>query len=144
MRANCVLTPENERTAYIPPDGKPCGGVPPGNGLGENAGSAIGKALEKNTALAKLHLSGAPACVLALRLSSVYFSRLCASVFTRLLSIRPVSCVLLQVRCMLMCGSGGDRSRLRSRDSDLVGLVGVSIVVCCGACARVVRVWSRL
>ena len=83
-----------------------CGGVPPGNNLGENAGSAIGKALEKNTALATLYLSSAPACVLALRLSSVYFSRLCASVFTRLLSIRPVSCVLLQLRCMLMCGSG--------------------------------------
>ena len=83
-----------------------CGGVPPGNQLGGNAGSAIGKALEKNTALVELNLSSAPACVLALRLSSVYFSRLCASVFTRLLSIRPVSCVLLQVRCMLMCDSG--------------------------------------
>ena len=83
-----------------------CGGVPPDNKLGENGGSAIGKALEKNTALAKLNLSGTPACMLALRLSSVYFSRVRASVFTRLLSIRPVSCVLLQVRCMLMCGSG--------------------------------------
>ena len=82
------------------------GGVPSGNELGENGGSAIGKALEKNTALVELDLDGAPACVLALRLSSVYFSRLCASVFTRLLSIWPVSCVLLQVRCMLMCGSG--------------------------------------
>ena len=122
-----------------------CGGVPPDNKLGEDAGSAIGKALEKNTALVELDLSGAPACVLALRLSSVYFSRLCAPVFPRLLSTRPVSCVLLQVRCMLMCGSGLAIVRVFvGRDSDVVGLVGVSIVVCCVSCARVVRVWSRL
>ena len=45
---------------------------------------------------------------------------------------------------MLMCGSGLAIVRVFvGRDSDLVGLVGVSIVVCCGACARVVRVWSR-
>ena len=35
-------------------------GVLPDTGLGENAGAAIGKALEKNTSLVKLDLVGAP------------------------------------------------------------------------------------
>ena len=102
-------------------------GVPPDNKLGENAGAAIGQALEKNTSLVKLNLTSAPLVFSFWLVSHVHLiRRFCFSVIMRCVSVRLMPFVF-----WCWCGAcwrvGSvlvDVSRIRCIESDLVCLVG--------------------